>query len=127
MLTSRHAAVELEQNGVHHEVDFGLPMDLDVEQGRRLVRQAFEQGPTLQVADECFSPPASMDPQIAKRTIGGFHQAFTLTSEPTWALLERQADQSVTVTVDTFVIYFLPPADGGDWRLKCWSEWVVVT
>jgi len=127
LTANRYASVEFEHAGIHRKVDFSLPPDLDVGHAKWFVMKAFELGPTMQAAQECFAATADVTPQLSDRWLPEIRGPYSDPEPNLYASVDQFPDGRIAVIVGDGMIFFRPTPDGGDWTFACWSIQVVVT
>jgi hypothetical protein len=113
---TRSTRVDVERDGRKLVYELELPLWLEVDDARRLIRLAFELGPTVSSSQQC----ADKGGQRA------FNNAsFDLADSPGSGKIVEQKD-SVAVIFGTHIMKFVLSPDHNAWRFICWDNRIEV-
>jgi hypothetical protein len=106
----------VERDGRRLVYELELPLWLEVDDARRLMRLAFELGPTVSSSQRCADAGEQRSSNSA---------AFDLADSPGPEKIVEQKD-SVAVISRTHLMKFVLSPDHNAWRFVCWDDRVEV-
>jgi hypothetical protein len=124
-LQTRLAQFDVIRDGSTHRVEFELPPELAMTDGRQIVTRAFERAPSVLDSQECLREKNSNLPAILTKKAFA-PSDFDPTTEDGWREILPQDNGDMAVVVDGNALVFSRAPDG-TWNFSCWYVLIVVT